>query len=151
MHALEQFCSKKALASARGIYDQHRILGSVEKDIEASDSFKAAGAEIRSTEEAVRRGVITVAPPWSKRIGLSVLGLRCARLPALSSTIFSSLAGNWVLVLMYRRCCTSAVNGLFGLASEAERSQQNQLHPLPRRVAEELIVLAAMTPFWSRT
>eukprot|EP00435_Cladocopium_sp_Y103_P051714 s1965_g16.t1 len=118
----------RALAKAREIYDAEELLGSVEKDIEASDNFKAAGAEIRADLAAVRRGVASLA--------LSVLSLRCARLPALSSRVLSRLAGNWVSVLMYKRCLSSAVNGLFSLAAEAERDRQNQLWPLPKAVTE---------------
>ena len=75
--SLNSFAAE-ALAGARRIYEHHKLFGSTEKDIEASDDFKAAGAEIKSTPFAVQRGVVSVAAPLSKRIGLSMLSLRCA-------------------------------------------------------------------------
>ena len=101
------------MAKARSVYGRHGLLGSPEKDIEASDDFKAAGAEVKSSDAAVRRGIVPVAAPWSKRLALAVLSLRVARLPAVSSRAVSRLAGSWVSVLMYRRCMTSIVDGLF--------------------------------------
>ena len=138
--------ASRALAEARRVYDQHAILGSTEKDIEASDHFKAAGAEIISTAEAVRKGVVSVAAPWSKRLALSVLSLRSACLPCLSSRVLSRMAGNWVSVLMYRRCFSAVVDQLFGLAADAERHGQNVLLPLPRSAAQELLILSAFAP-----
>ena len=45
-----------ALAEARSIYSRYGIQGSEEKDVDASDTFKAAGAEICSSDFAVKRG-----------------------------------------------------------------------------------------------
>ena len=85
----------KALAAAREAYEFHRLPGSPEKDVEAETFFKAAGAEVDSSSFAVRRGLTTVAAPLSKRLGLSVLSLRAARLASTSSRLLSRLAGNW--------------------------------------------------------
>ena len=67
----------------------------------AAQTFKAAGAEIRSCPENVRLGYIPVGAPVAKRLALSVLSLRVARLPAVNGKVLSRVAGNWVSVLQY--------------------------------------------------
>ena len=138
-----------ALSKARAIYDRFEILGSKEKDVEFERTFKAAGAEVISHDGAVTRGISTVSAPWSKRLALSVLTLRCARLPALTSKVLSRLSGNWTSVLMYRRCFASIVDNLFKKAAEEERHKTNMLVPLSRSVAQELLMLAAFAPLIS--
>lgn len=101
------------------------------------DFFKAAGAEVNSTTSVVRRGAVTVGAPSSKRLALSVLSLRAAALPCITSRLSSRLAGNWVSVLLYRRCLSCAISGFFSLAAGLEQSSRNQISPLPRKVADE--------------
>ena len=138
--------ASQALATARRVYDAVGLPGSTEKDIEAENVFKAAGAEIVSTNEAVNLGLATVGTPLSKRIALAMLSLCAAKLKFASSKLPARLAGSWTSVLLYRRCLTSAVDGLFRLGAEAERFGQNCAVPLPRAVAQELCVLAALAP-----
>ena len=76
--------------------------GNPEKDIEASDDFKAAGAEVKSSDAAVRRGIVSVAAPWSKRLALAVLSLRVARLPLCLLALCQGLLAAGFSVLMYR-------------------------------------------------
>eukprot|EP00435_Cladocopium_sp_Y103_P039252 s133_g10.t1 len=135
-----------ALAAARQIYADHKMLGCPEKDVEASDDFTAAGAEIRSTTACVQRGIVSVTAPWAKRMALSVLSLRAASLPALSAKVLARLSGSWISVLMYRRCMMSIVSDLFRLAADAEASGANVLVPLPRATVQELSILAALAP-----
>ena len=136
----------KALAEARCAYEAHSLEGSPEKDVVAERTFKAAGAEINSAIENVNMGLVTVASPLAKRIGLSTLSLRAARLPFISSKLASRLSGNWVSTLLFRRCLSSVVSGFFALAAHGETSVRNELHPVPRKIAEELVALAALAP-----
>ena len=91
-----------ALDVARKVYHDERLLGSDEKDVVASFEFKAAGAEVRSCPMNARRGIVPVGAPLAKRIALSVVSLRAACLPGITSRLASRLAGNWVSVLQYR-------------------------------------------------
>ena len=136
----------KALAEARCAYEAHSLEGSIEKDVVAERTFKAAGAEINSSLENVNMGLVTVASPLSKRIGLSTLSLRAARLPFISSKLASRLSGNWVSTLLFRRCLSSVVSGFFALAAQGEATVQNELHNVSRKIAEELVALAALAP-----
>lgn len=72
--------SCQALAWARDAYERHRLEGSPEKDVVAERRFKAAGAEVDSREAVVDLGLVTVSAPLAKRVGLSTLSLRAARL-----------------------------------------------------------------------
>ena len=130
----------KSLATARVIY------GSVEKDLDSVDFFKAAGAEVNSTMPIARRGAVTVGAPSSKRLALSALSLRAAALPCITSRLCSRLAGNWVSVLLYRRCLSCIISGFFSLSAGLEQTHTNQLSPLPRKIADELVVLATLAP-----
>eukprot|EP00435_Cladocopium_sp_Y103_P020515 s2882_g5.t1 len=136
----------KALAEARRVYDAEGLLGSKEKDVEASDVFKAAGAEVVSDSHAVQCGFVTVGAPRAKRLALAALSLRTAKLPGLSPQLASRLAGNWSSVLLYRRCLSSVVDGLFALGSTCLESAEGQIVPLPRKFARELVLLSVLSP-----
>lgn len=136
----------KALATARDAYDRHKLEGSHEKDVIAEEKFKAAGAEVDSRISNVKQGLVSVSAPLSKRIGLSTLSLRAACLPIITSKLASRLAGNWVSVLLYRRCLSSVVDSFFGIAASCEASSRNVAVTLNRGAAEELVTLAALVP-----
>lgn len=136
----------KALARAREAYDQHKLEGSVEKDVVAETKFKAAGAEINSDPVCTALGMVLVGAPLGKRIGLSTLSLRACSLPCITSRLASRLSGNWVSVLLYRRCWSSLVSKFFSMAAVGEKSFDNKLLGLPRGIAEELVSLAAIVP-----
>ena len=106
----------RLLAEARA-YESHGLLGSPEKDIIAEDVFKAAGCEIVASHQAVSVGFPTAAAPISKRLGLGLVSLRAAALPAISTTLAARLSGSWVSVHLYRRCLASLVDGFFSLAT----------------------------------
>ena len=101
------------LQQSRVAYSKHKLAGSEEKDVIAEDLFKAGGAGVDSRAEALQRSLALVGAPLAKRIGLSVLSLRIASLPAVTTTLASRLAGGWVSVLLYRRCFASVVDQLF--------------------------------------
>ncbi len=113
----------------------------------AEDLFKAGGAEVDSRAEALQRSLALVGAPLAKRIGLSVLSLRIASLPAVTTTLASRLAGGWVSVLLYRRCFASVVDQLFSLGRTEAATSHEDLVPLPSKVSEELQMLAVFAPW----
>ena len=137
----------QALAKARLAYEKHKLEGSVEKDVEAADHFKAAGAEIDSRLSTVRNGMCLVAAPYAKRFALSALSLRAASLPSITPHLAARLSGNWVSVMLYRRCVSSLVDEFFGLGSGLEKEDCPALVPFPRAAAQELVLLSALVPF----
>ena len=136
----------QALVEAREVYAKERLVGSDEKDVVAQDRFKAAGAEVIADEETVRRGFVTVGAPAAKRLALSALSLRASSLPGLSSQLAARLAGNWTSILMYRRCLSCIVEDLFAFGTAAEESVEEEIIPLPRKIARELVLLSALSP-----
>lgn len=109
-------------------------------------NFKAAGAEVVSDARSVRSGFVTVGAPIAKHLALSVMSLRAAPLPGLIPTLAARLAGNWISVLLYRRCLASVVDCLFAFGSVAESVDPQVILPLPRRVCVELSLLSALSP-----
>ena len=136
-----------ALARARAAYNKYQLEGSVEKDVEAADVFKAAGAEIISRPEDVRRGCVCVGAPIRKRLALSALILRAARLSGTTSGLASRLSGNWVSALLFRRCLSSIVDEFFAVGAAGEKAVENTIVPLSRSIAEELQLLAISSPW----
>lgn len=86
--------SCQALAWARDAFERHRLEGSPEKAVVAERRFKAAGAEVDSREAVVDLGLVTVSAPLAKRVGLSTLSLRAARLRWISN----SLLPGWLAI-----------------------------------------------------
>eukprot|EP00438_Fugacium_kawagutii_P004405 Skav208533 [mRNA] locus=scaffold3037:172332:179238:+ [translate_table: standard] len=134
------------LAMAREAYSKHKLPGSPEKDVQAEDLFKAAGAEIDSRDCVIDAGLCLVGAPLSKRLGLSLLSLRTARLPAITPKLASRLSGSWVSVLLYRRCLSSIVTDFFRLAASVADEAESKLVPLTRKAAEELVLLSCLAP-----
>ena len=98
----------------------------------SSRVFKAAGSEIVSSPESLGNGIVSVA---------------AARLPGLSKKLTARLSGNWVSVLLYRRCWSSLVDS-FALGASCELDHaggDNQIVPLQRKCAQELAMLAAVS------
>lgn len=138
-----------ALARAREAYRLHDLAGSPEKDVEAEDHFKAAGAEVDLRDSTVRLGLCLVGAPLSKRIALSTLSLRTARMPSITPKLAARLSGNWVSVLLYRRCGSAVVDELFALGAGLEKETTPCLVPLSRKASEELVMLAVLSPFFA--
>eukprot|EP00435_Cladocopium_sp_Y103_P048082 s660_g14.t1 len=143
---VEEAFALRALNLARKVYDREQLVGSPEKDVVAEPTAKTAGAEIRSNPENVRRGVVPGGAPFSKRLALSVLSLRAARLPAITPKLVARLAGNWVSVLQYRKCFGSLIDDLFSLSVQCQGSEDDFVLGLPRKVGQELCLLATMSP-----
>ena len=137
------------LHRAERAYAKAKVIGSDDKTISGSDSLKAIGAEINSTSKVLGSGLSCVGAPVSKRVALALLSLRVAQLPIITRGLASRLAGNWVSVLMFRRCLTCILERLFGLGNHDEKSA-NEVLELPRPIAEELM-LAAIASFLAIT
>eukprot|EP00435_Cladocopium_sp_Y103_P072748 s675_g41.t1 len=135
-----------ALGKARKIYADSQLVGSADKDIVAQTSFKAAGAEVRSSTVNVRCGFVPVGASLAKRISLSVLSLRAAVLPGISASLLSRLCGNWVSVLQHRKCWSSLIDDFFKLSSACQAESSLSVHKLQRSVALELTCLTCVAP-----
>ena len=120
-------------------YDQHHVLGSPEKDVLGSRHFKVVGAEVDTSERIRSLGVATVAAPFAKRLAMTVLTLRIASLPVISTGVASRLTGNYTSIFMFRRCLACIINELYAFSSE-DPSSQSQVFDLPRSTANELVL-----------
>ncbi|CAE7419264.1 unnamed protein product [Symbiodinium sp. CCMP2592] len=140
--------SSELIAQAKAGYSAEGVIGSDSKDILSSRAFKVAGAEVDSTSATVGAGATLCGYPVHKRLALAAASVRAAQCPCLSEELVSCLSGSWVSCLMYRRCLTSVLDGLFGLgrSSSAGGAPGSTLRPLSRKVAGELQLLAVLAP-----
>ena len=104
--------SVQHLERAEQIYKDAGVFGSDDKTIRGAESFKVIGAEVLADSKTRSAGIVSVAAPLSKRVPMMMLSLRTAALP-FSRTLASRLAGNWICVLMYRRCLCCLLSDLF--------------------------------------
>ena len=139
--------SVRSLEVAQRCYDEEGLMGSRHKDVVGENLFKFAGAEVVSTQQSVARGVVALGAPFSKRLGLGLLSAKAAELRSTSDALWSSVIGSWISVLMYRRPCMAVLDEVFKVIPAEELDTLNpRLRHLPRRAAEELLVLAALSP-----
>lgn len=136
----------KHLVAARAAYDRRQLPGSPEKDVAAEVLFKAAGAEVDSSEKVVSSGMVLVGSPLQKRIALAAISVRLASLRGVSTKLAAKLSGSWVSVLLYRRVASAVVDDLFSLGAKAESAEENWVVPLTRAVAQELSFLSILSP-----
>ena len=141
--------SVELLEIAEEIYQKAGVLGSDDKTIRGSCELKAVGAEVLSNAKVLGAGLSAVGAPLGKRIALASLSLRLAALPVISRGIASRLAGNWTSVLMFRRCLTCILDGIFQLGNTSAATA-DEVITLPRSIAEEL-VLASIASFLAIT
>ena len=137
--------STAALDLARQSYHASGLLGSPEKDVCAASTLKAAGAEIRSCEANVRSGFVPVAAPFHKRLALSMLSLRTSALSGVTAGLFARLLGNWVSVLKFRKVWSSLVDEAFAFGALCQEDP-SQIFKMPRKVAQEICMLASVSP-----
>jgi len=135
-----------ALAVACDVYQKHSLLGLAGKDNEAKIRFKAAGAEVVSSELAVGRGLTTVGALLVKRLGSSVLRLRAVRLSSTTSRLISRLEGGWASTLKLRGCPRSIIDGMLALAADAETAEKNFRVSQPAKFHEKRVLLAIFAP-----
>ena len=118
------------------------------KNIQVSRHFKVVGAEIDGSDTAVSRGIISVGAPAQKRLAMSNLSLRVAVLPVITKGFAAQLAGNWILIFLYRRCLTCLLAKIYGCSSNP--AADDEVFELTRSAADEL-VLASVFSFLACT
>ena len=92
-------------------------------------------------------GLVSVAAPASKRLGLASLSAVASGMRYTSDAFHSSLIGSWVSVLLFRRPAMAVLNNVFKVVSSASIQQDDlRLVKLPRSAADELAVLSALAP-----
>ncbi len=105
------------------------------------------GAYLNSSDRAVRRGLITLAAPAEKRISMSFITLALCSMTHTSDALHLSLLGGWVSILGYRRPLMSVVDRCFKLVNnEKFDAGRPKVVPLPRGVANELVLLSVLAP-----
>lgn len=139
--------AREFLDLAKQAYEQHGILGSDDKEVADSLLFKVIGAEVNSTEEMARNGLVSLGAPGEKRFGLMMLSAVAANLPYTSDALHSSLVGSWISALLYRRPMMAHMNELFQvIAADQLNTERSSLRPLSRSASQELLVLACLAP-----
>ncbi|CAE7212545.1 unnamed protein product, partial [Symbiodinium sp. CCMP2456] len=117
---------------AKACYSQAGVAGSPHKDIDGSDLFLAAGAQVDSTAGTASEGRVYVSASTPKLLALSFLSLKAAALPVITEELASNLAGSWISVVMYRRALFSVLDGFFSLGkSEASQATGSHLRFFP--------------------
>ncbi|CAE6973303.1 unnamed protein product [Symbiodinium natans] len=135
------------VAKAKETYKAEGVVGSPHKDVLGSEVFTAAGAQVDSSSGPLASGRVFVSAPTEKLLALSVISLRAAALPAISEELASSLSGSWISALMFRRCLFSIFDGFFALGkSDPGQASGSHLRFLPRKEAQELVLLASLAP-----
>eukprot|EP00435_Cladocopium_sp_Y103_P053730 s754_g17.t1 len=134
------------VASQRA-YEDADLLGSPAKDVRGDNEGKLVGAYVNSGKRALSRQLCTVGAPADKRIALSFLTLVLCGLTATTDTLHLCLIGGWVSVLAFRRPLMSILCKAYHLVDQNTVDQNNpKLVPLPRSVANELVLLATLMP-----
>ena len=132
---------------AQEAYSSFQLLGSPAKDCLGENEGKVVGAMINSGEAALSRGLCTVGAPAAKRIGLSFITLALCQLQFTTDTLHLCLVGGWVAVLTFRRPLMSILRHAFHLVNQASVDPNKvRVVALPRRVANELVLLAVLAP-----
>ena len=134
--------------AAREVYLGEGLLGSNEKDVIDAPKAKVTGAELDSSDAVRKHGVVTLASPASKRLSLAFVSLELARLRYTTDSLHLCLVGGWVHSLLYRRPMMSILDKVFGFVDATGVEQEApKVLPLRRDVAQELTMLAVLSPF----
>ncbi|CAE7291000.1 unnamed protein product, partial [Symbiodinium necroappetens] len=135
-----------AFARAQKAYSETGLFGSPKKDIYEATCATIAGAEVDSSEATRQLGLALVGPAKEKHIALAALSLEAARLPRTSDSLHLSLTGAWVSACLFRRPFMSVLDRVFRLVDVAGVSPESpKAYPLPRRTANEFVVLSALS------
>lgn len=134
------------LEQAEKAYKHEAIIGSDEKTMRGEENFKIIGAEVLSCKRLRDAGIVSVAAPLSKRIPMSMLSLAIAELPCVSRSLASRAAGNWISILMYRRCMCCLLSRVFAFGNKSIE-EGREVVGLDRRTAEELVLAAVFGLF----
>ena len=136
-----------AVATAKERYREEGIRGSEEKDVLGALKYKVVGAEVDSSIPAVSRGIVSIAAPGQKRLGLAMLSAILANQKFTSDSLHACLVGSWTSILLYRRPLMSVLNALYKVIPPAELNTEDpRLWHLSREAAQELLLLACLAP-----
>lgn len=139
--------SVQCLRTAKEIYRKENIMGSDDKDVVGQQRAKVCGAELDSSLDLVKKGVVGLGAPLEKRLALAMLSAACARVPYTTDAVHSSLVGSWISVMMLRRPCMSILNEVFRVIPPvALDTTRPKMWSLGRKAADELLVAAALAP-----
>ena len=139
--------SKQLLDRASPAYKKKAIVGSPEKDVVAAREAKVIGACLNHGVHAVQQNMTTVSAPAQKRLALSWISLQLASLRWTSDCLHSCLMGGWVSALLYRRPWMAVVQDAFSLVDRRTMDPAKlKLVKIPRTVANELVLLAVLSP-----
>ena len=132
---------------AQQAYDTHSLLGSPHKDLVAVSEGKIIGAYVNSSDRALNRGLVTLAAPPEKRISMSFISLAACALKHTTESLHLGLVGGWVSMLNYRRPMMSILDRSFKIVDNETFDPNNpKVIPLPRSVANELVLLSVLAP-----
>ena len=117
------------------------------KDLRASCAGKVAGCEIDSSEGTRGWGRVLAGAPREKRLCVASISLALAALEVSTDSIHLSVLGAWTSILMYRRPLMSIFRKAFTIVQGSEcNAQAPKYIPLPRSVADELVLAAVLAP-----
>ena len=137
----------RAFHRAKSLYQGAGLKGSDPKDVYEESRATVIGAEVRSEDAFVRRGLVSIAAPAQKRLALAWICIQQARLAYTSDALHSSLVGSLVSAFGFRRCSMAILDKLFQVIPPTEISAADpKLRPLSRAAAEELVLSAALLP-----
>eukprot|EP00438_Fugacium_kawagutii_P025642 Skav209573 [mRNA] locus=scaffold281:153023:156322:- [translate_table: standard] len=140
--------SVEFLAKAKDEYAAKKILGSDDKEVRGSLKFKVVGAEVNSLPWLVDEGMVCLGAPAEKRMGLAMLSADVANLAYSTDSLHASLVGAWISALVYRKPMMAHMNSIFQVVDpDSHLPGEPKLCHLPRRAAEELLVLAVLSPY----
>jgi len=116
------------------------LLNSPHKDIIEEQKAKIAGADLDSSLPARRHGVVPLGSPVVKRLALALVSQEVVRMRFTSDALHACLLGGWTSALMFRRQLMSV------LFTSSLDSSNPKVLPLPRSVAQELLLLSIFAP-----
>ena len=139
--------SKRRFDVAKQTYAKEGLMGSPLKDIVGQQKAKIAGAEVDSSDDALKLGIVPLGSPVAKRLALALVSLEVTRLRYTTNSLHACLLGGWTAALMFRRPLMSV---LFASHKLIDTSALNASRPrvvtLPRGSAQELLLLAVLAP-----
>ena len=139
--------SKRRFDVAKQTYAKEGLMGSPLKDIVGQQKAKIAGAEVDSSDDALKLGIVPLGSPVAKRLALALVSLEVTRLRYTTNSLHACLLGGWTSALMFRRPLMSV---LFASHKLIDTSALNASRPrvvtLPRGSAQELLLLAVLAP-----
>ena len=110
-------------------------------------TFIVAGAQIDSSEQAIRDSMISVASPAAKRCALCLASLAAARLRVTSRALLERITGSWVHCMMYRRPTSIVFAKIYRLihSPDMQHASSEAVFSLSRGVADELVLASVLS------